>query len=59
MYCKPMNVERVGNLPKYSFSCGTNIPKGCLINPEGSRLIFFEETKHLPRNNFKIHTHVF
>ena len=32
---------------------------GCLIKPKGSRLIFFEEIKHSPRNNFVIHTHVF
>ena len=34
------------------------MPNGCRINTEGS-LIFFEEIKHSPRNNFIIHTHVF
>ncbi len=54
-----MNLEQGDDWPKYSFSCGTNMPKGCLINPEGSRLILFEEIKHSHRNNFIIHTHVF
>ena len=45
--------------PNYSFGCGANAPNGCLLNPEGSRLIFFEEIKHSHKNNFKIYTHVF
>jgi len=34
--------------PKYSFGCSTNKPNGCLLNPEGSRIIFFEECKNSP-----------
>ena len=45
--------------PNYSFGCGANAPNGCILNPEGSRLIFFEEVKHSNRNNLKIYTHVF
>ena len=45
--------------PNYSFGCGANAPNGCLLNPEGSRLIFFEEIKHSHRNNLKIYTHAF
>ena len=45
--------------PKYSFGCGTSKPNGCLLNPEGSRMIFFEECKNPPKPNFKIHTHLF
>ena len=43
----------------YSFGCSANTPNGCMLNPEGSRLIFFEECKKSPKNNLKIHTHIF
>ena len=45
--------------PKYSFGCSTSKPNGCLLNPEGSRMIFFEECKNIPKPNLKIHTHLF
>ena len=45
--------------PKYSFGCGTSKPKGCLLSPEGSRMIFFEECKILSKLNLKIYTHIF
>ena len=45
--------------PNYTFGCGINTPSGCLLNPEGSRLIFFETCKKTPKNNLKIHTHIF
>ena len=45
--------------PKYSFGCSTSKPNGCLLNPEGSRMIFFEECKNLPKTILKIHTHLF
>ena len=43
------------------FSFGTRIdtPNGCLLNPEGSRLIFFERREKSPKNNIKIFTHLF
>ena len=42
-----------------NFSYGSRIdtPKGCLLNPEGSRLIFFERCKKSPQNNIKIFKH--
>ena len=42
-------------------SYGSNIdtPNGCLLNAEGSRLIFFERSTKSPRNNPKIFTHLF
>ena len=43
----------------YSFGCSTSRLNGCLLNPEGSRLIFFDECKNSPNNNLKIHTHTF
>ena len=54
-----MDLEREDAWPSYSFGCGASTPNGCLLNPEGSRLIFFEEIKHSSRNNFKIYAHVF
>ena len=44
---------------KYSFGCSTSKPNGCLLNPEGSRMIFFEECKNSAKPNFKIDTHLF
>ena len=45
--------------PKYSFGCSNSKPNGCLLNPEGSRMIFFDECKNSPKPNLKIHTHLF
>ena len=45
--------------PKYLFGCSTSMPNGCLLNPEGSRMIFFEECKNSSKTNLKIHTHLF
>ena len=44
-----------------NFSYGSSIdtPNGCLLNAEGSRLIFFERCKKSPKNNIKIFTHTF
>ena len=45
----------------FNFAYGrrVNTPKGCLLNAEGSRLIFFERCKKSPINNIKIFTHMF
>ena len=43
----------------YSFGCSTNTPNGCLLNPEGSKLIFFEKYNNSTINNLKVHTHIF
>ena len=44
-----------------NFSYGSSIdtPNGCLLNPEGSRLIFFERCKKSPHNSIKVFTHIF
>ena len=44
-----------------NFSYGSSIdsPNGCLLNAEGSKLIFFERCKKSPKNNIKIFTHLF
>ena len=44
---------------KFSYGLRTDTPNGCLLNPEGSRLIFFERCKKSPQNNIKIFTHTF
>ena len=44
---------------KFSYGSRTNSPNGCLLNPEGSRLIFFERCKKSPKNNLEIYTHTF
>ena len=43
----------------YSFGCSSSAPNGCLLNPEGSRVVFFEECKNSPKNNLKIYIHLF
>ena len=43
----------------FSYGSRTDTPNGCLLNPEGSRLIFFERCKKSPQNNIKIFTHTF
>ena len=44
-----------------NFSYGSRIdtPKGCLLNAEGSRLIFFDICRKSPKGNIKIFTHLF
>ena len=44
-----------------NFSYGSRIdtPSGCLLNAEGSRLIFYERCKKSPNYNIKIFTHTF
>ena len=44
---------------KFSYGSRTDTPNGCLLNPEGSRLIFFERCKKSPKNNLEIYTHTF
>ena len=59
MYYLKMRSDEQSIRPNYSFGCRTNPPNGCLLNPEGSRLIFFEEYKKSQKVNLKIHTHIF
>ncbi len=37
----------------FSYGSSINTPNGCLLNPEGSRLIFFERFKKSPQNSIK------
>ena len=54
-----MNLQGRRVKANYSFGCSTCTPNGCLLNPEGSRIIFFEECKNSPKTNLKIQTHLF
>ena len=54
-----MSLEWRRMKPSFSFGCSTSTPNGCLLNPEGSRMIFFEECKNSDKTNLKIHTHLF
>ena len=54
-----MSSEEERMRTNYSFGCGTSKPNGCLLNPEGSRMIFFVECEILHKTNLKIHTHLF
>ena len=45
--------------PNFSYGSCVDTPHGCLLNPEGSRLIFFERCKKSPNNIIKIFTHLF
>ena len=59
MYYHEMSLEERSISTNYSFGCSTITPNGCLLNPEGSRLIFFEECNNSLKINLKIHTHIF
>ena len=54
-----MSLEEERIRRSFSFGCGTSKPNGCLLNPEGSKMIFFEECKKYSKTNPKIHTHLF
>jgi len=43
----------------FSYGSRTDTPSGCLLNPEGSRLIFFDKCKKSRVNNIKVFTHLF
>ena len=50
-----------GNNAWSNFAYGSRIdtPNGCLLNAEGSRLIFFERSTKSPKSNTRIFTHLF
>ena len=54
-----MDLEGHRMMANYSYGCSTFTPNGCLLNPEGSKIIFFEECKNSPKTNLKIYTHLF
>ena len=39
----------------FSYGSRTDTPSGCLLNPEGSHLIFFDKCKKSRVNNIKKH----
>ena len=43
----------------YSYGSSIDTPSGCLLNAEGSRLIFFVRCTKSPKNNIMIFTHLF
>ena len=43
----------------FSYGSRTDTPNGCLLNAEGSKLIFFERCTKSPKNDIKIFTHLF
>ena len=45
--------------PNFSYGSRIDTPHGCLLNAEGSKLIFFERCRKSPKNNIKIFTHLF
>ena len=44
---------------KFSYGSNIDTPNGCLLNAEGSRLIFFERCRKSPKSSIKIFTHLF
>ena len=43
----------------FCYGSRTAAPSGCLLNPEGSRLIFFDRYKKSSICNIKVYTHLF
>ena len=54
-----MILEDANAWSNFTYGSRVETPLGCLLNAEGSRLIFFERCKKSPRNNIKIFTHLF
>ena len=59
MYYCPNRISKSQCLVNFFYGSRTDSPNGCLLNAEGSRLIFFERRKKSPKNNIKIFTHLF
>ena len=45
--------------PNFSYGSSIDTPNGCLLNAEGSRLIFFVKCTKSPKISIKIYTHLF
>lgn len=54
-----MAPEETNVWSNFSYGSRVDTPHGCLLNPEGIRLIFFERCKKSPKNNVKIFTNMF
>ena len=44
---------------KFSYCKEFGVPSGCLLDPNGRHLIFFDECKKLNFKNVKVFTHLF
>ena len=54
-----MALDGANTWSNFSYGRSIDTPNGCLLNAEGSRLVFFERCKKSPKNNIKIFTHLF
>ena len=54
-----MSLEEANAWTNFSYGTSIDAPTGCLLNAEGSKLIFFERSTKSPKNNIKILTHLF
>tara|TARA_Y100000991_G_C21838116_1_gene291137 strand:- start:30 stop:320 length:291 start_codon:yes stop_codon:yes gene_type:complete len=54
-----MTLGRSKICSNFSYGSKVDSPNGCLLNPEGSTLIFFEKCTKSPKNNIKVFTHLF
>ena len=45
--------------PIFSYGSAIDTPNGCLLNAEGSRLIFFVRSIKSPKDNIEVFTHLF
>ncbi len=54
-----MILGRANVWSNFSYGSRNDTPNGCLLNPEGSRLIFFEKSRRSQMNDIKIFTHIF
>ena len=54
-----MDLEEERARCSYSFGFGTSRPNECLLNSEGSRIIFLEEFNKISKANLKIYIHLF
>ena len=54
-----MALRRADVLPIFSYGSSIDSPNGCLLNAEGSRLIFFDRCSKSPKSNLKVFTHIF
>ena len=59
MYYLLMTLGGANVWSNFSYGSSIDTPNGCLLNAEGSRLIFFEKCTKSPKNNINIFTHLF
>ena len=52
-----MTLRRANSCSNFSYGSYIDTPNSYLLNPEWSRLIFFERCKKSPHNSIKIYKH--